>query len=884
MKSARLKKILVLSVSILLICASALYLIVYYINRSFVPGYLKGLAIKTFSEYTLGRAHIGSLQFQLKDGFVLEDIKIYDRSSGALLLSAERVSLRVVFIPSFKKHLVIIPSVNASGICLKLERAEDGAFNWSYLFKKASSGKRPRTLSFVLNNIYFEKSRLDFSDYYKGSEFNKTMRDLNGRLHLVKDMGLACSGHIDNSAFHVSGRYDAEKNELSLEAETGGMDPKDFTDYYLGPDNIQLNEAMVSGKVKCAISNMKTLRLNCDVCAKGLNGVINDIQLTGDYSMRGKAEFDIENIKDIKYLLDIDIKDAQFYHKDKTILKDITGINATLESTEKVWKIKTLSCLIYDTISDIYGEIKNPHGDFQANIRLKADLDLKDLARYANMTIDNGTALIDLNLTYDKDGLYSIEGRSDIERLDCIQSGFFLAGDFKIKGRVSGMLQDWQASEYNGDITFKNTHVSGMADMLYISDAFGQAAFSRDTLSIKNLQGTVHDTSISLQGDIVHKDNAPRARLMLKIGTIPLPKLVLMLPDKYAARLDNIGLTGECSVNLRFNGIINDLESHAYEGNINIRDATLDTRSWPYSISGIYCYLEFKDQVISWQNLRFKIADKQYSSYGKLSGLDMPVISAHISSDKFNALIEADIAQDNTISVSRLNGRYRDSTFSFKGRMDDLGTGYINASGTAYLNLKDLPHIAPRQLKSPENLKPKGTIKLDIDMKGIAKEPIDWIVFVQGSSENIYIDELTFNDFYMDYRMKDRFVDVPIISLQAYDGIINASMRANLKAEDYPFMANIDIKDIDLHKLIKDAQDKDKKIKGVFSARTVLNGYINRRDSLKGNGWIQVSDGYLWEFPVLSGIMDVLLMIPPEYIILTDAFGNFTIAKNRVYT
>jgi hypothetical protein len=132
--------------------------------------------------------------------------------------------------------------------------------------------------------------------------------------------------------------------------------------------------------------------------------------------------------------------------------------------------------------------------------------------------------------------------------------------------------------------------------------------------------------------------------------------------------------------------------------------------------------------------------------------------------------------------------------------------------------------------------------------------------------------------------MKDRFVDIPVLSLCAYDGIVNMSGRANLKTEERPFMINLDMKDIDLHKLVSEAKGADKKIKGLLSSKVVLNGYMNNKDSLKGNGWLQVADGYLWEFPVLRGIMNILLMEPPEYIILTDAFGNFIIERNRIYT
>jgi hypothetical protein len=884
MKSLLLKRNLALFVSISVILCSVIFLSAFYINHSLIPKHLKGLIIQTLSEYTQSRVHIESLRFSVKNGFIFKDIKIQGQEKDEILLKIKHASLKAFFIPSLKKHRIIIPSINTSGIYLNLERTKDNNLNISYLFAKSPVERKPSAFSFILNNVYFENGQIDFSDNYTEKPFKQKITGLKGKLNLLTGPSLVCSGKINNSIFNFSGKYNVKSRELNFEIESEEFDPKKLTDHYISHDIGFIENGVFSGQIQCSITDTNNIRLTSDIFTQDFNGRIKDVQLTGECALKGKTEFDIKDIKGTNYFFDIGIKNAQISQEGNELLKNISDINASIESTRSIWQIKEVSCILYDSKTRAYGKIENPHGDFKVNMHLKTRADLERIVKQAEMAIDDGIALIELNLTYDKSGLYTIKGKSDIEGLNFTKEGMLLAGDFNIRGESSGIFKNWQSSEYKGTISFKNTYISGLANMPYISNATGKACFSKDHLSIKKMQAIALDTIVFLQGDIAYEENIPKAKLNLKIDKISLPKLISILPEEQASKLDGIELTGECSLALQFYGNINAPKTHTYNGNLNIKRASMAMENWPYNISDISAYIDFKDEEISWKALRFKISEDLYSSHGKLSGFDKPVISAQISSDKISASLETAILKDNTIAISRLDGKYMDSTFSFKGKMTGIKEAYVNTKGTAYLNLKDLYYILPQRFKLPESLILKGTIKLDIEMSGLLREPLDWILFMQGSSKEISAANLSLKDFYLDYRMKDRFVDIPVISLHAYNGKINSSIRANLKAEDYPFITNLDIKDIDLYKLIKDTDDRDKKIKGLFSSKAILNGYISRNDSLKGSGWLQVSDGYLWEFPVIIGIMNILLMTPPEYLILTDAFGNFTISNARIFT
>ena len=126
----------------------------------------------------------------------------------------------------------------------------------------------------------------------------------------------------------------------------------------------------------------------------------------------------------------------------------------------------------------------------------------------------------------------------------------------------------------------------------------------------------------------------------------------------------------------------------------------------------------------------------------------------------------------------------------------------------------------------------------------------------------------------------------PLLNLiiYAYGGIADITARLNLKSDKKPYLVNIEARNINIEKFISGTKFSKPKIKGILAAKATLNGYLDDKDSLKGNGWVQVTEGYLGKFPVVVDLLDAILGIAPEYLILTDAFGNFSVSDKRIYT
>jgi hypothetical protein len=882
----RIKRKVLIALLAFVISLSVLYLLVFYINTAIIHRHLKNRLTQALSSRLLHEVGINSLKFSFRNGFIAEGITIYDKTENRLLLNIKKASFGAFFLPSFKSPRVFIPSIKISGFLINAEINEDGAWNPGFKIKPLSCEKKHNFFSAIVKTVSFENGEILFSDKRKIPGFKKSITDIKGSasLSLPDHFNIKCNARIDGTPFGIHSKYNMQKKELEIEITAKDFMANNISDYYLSADIGRIYKAMITTHAKAVISASGDISLRGNMFISGLKIKIDDIDIQGNYSINGNINFNLNSIENIRYSLNMELDKARLLYNSYPILENIDDINGKLFLDDKAWNIEGLFYLLHGSPVSLNGRIELPHQDFIANIRLKSSLPLKNLAEKTDIAIDGGIADIDLSLTYKKDGSYDAEMISEIKNLIFSHKMLSIAGDFNINGQAHGNLEDLKASEYRGVINFKNVHASGIDSLPSISGAFGESSFTGNSLSIKELHGTALGRRIRLKGEIRHGKEYPDIDLNLKIAAMPLPDLISLMPMYIKDRFQGIGLAGKCSVNVDISGSGDRLENYLYKGGIKVEGASVSLGYWPHHISDISSEISFQGNEIHWKNTRFAVSGTDYYSQGSLIDFARPGIAAHIKSDTISAVIESRLLNNNTISISRLDGRYRATTFSFKGNINNLSSAYADMSGTAYLALQDIKFILPEGFNIPDELKLSGTIKLNIDMKGPVNRPLDWVVFVEGTSKTIYCAGFALKNLHLDYRMKNRFVDIPIVSLDAYDGTIKINSRANLKTEDQPFIMNIDINGIDLRQLIKDTKDKDQKIKGALSSKIILNGYINQKDSLHGSGWIQVSDGYLWEFPVLRGIMDILLMIPPEYVVLTDAFGNFTIKNKRVYT
>ncbi|NQT89690.1 MAG: hypothetical protein HQ558_00350 [Candidatus Omnitrophica bacterium] len=872
---------ILIGVAILLVLS---YASISYLNRTFIPVRLKHFLVKNLEEQLQRDVEIDKLQFSITKGFILTNTRIYEDTvkNDKYLFKADEISFGIIFIPSIKNYHLIIPHLNLKGPYLNLQRSETGDWNIppSLLGKKEKKASRFRI---IVKAVTFDSGGVDFRDQYQKRHFQKSLIGLKGSagLSFPDLLTLDCSGNIDKALIKIGSRFHPVQKQLSIELEADNLALADYCNAYF-KDRIGLYSGICGGRIKAEVINFQDAKVRGSLNLQDLNADIRDMAISGNYTLEGSAKLDLKDFSIAGYDLKLGAEGAKVTTTKKAF-KEIGNIYGLISLSDENWSTKKLSCSIYGSPSIITGNVTRPDKDFIINAEISSDMALKNIADAVNMDIESGDAKIKTRVTYRKDGTFNISARSQIADLTLFQKDTIISGDFIINGDSSGTAGDWESLQYKGVIDFANVKIEGVESLPLISDASGEAAFDTKRMTIKNLTGTAADSTIRLSGDIGYKAKEPAINMRLVADNLSLAKFLSSLPEEIGARFSGIEADGLCSLDLKFNGTGKKLEAFDYEGRLLLKGCSVNMPHWPKKITDIDCDVQFTKDEILWRDLNLDIRGTKYHSYGKLIDFKKPKISITLESEYTKAIAEIEI-EDKIISILKCKGSYRGSSFSANGKISNIKNPYAVIAGSVNLDMKDTPHIFTSQKDRLTRLKPAGAVRVKFDMSGPLKDFPEWRLSLEATSESIYICGLKLKDLYIDLRMKDRFIDIPVAAAYPYNGVVNIDARINLNTKDKPYIINIDVKDIDLRQLVEDTELEEKKIKGAFGGQVVLNGYLGQKDSLKGRGWLQIADGYLWEFPVMRGMVEIVFGMPPEYITLTDAFGNFALENNRIYT
>jgi len=578
----------------------------WYINRFLAPTALKNVFLKSISQVVDRPVSVGSLRFNIINGFVLKDLTIYEPDGITPFIQARRVTTSLLLVPLFKEKKIIIPSIYIdSPHCIIVKKPD---MTWNFLapslIKKAASAQKLKKSGFILliQGIRLDGGTISFADNTRNPPYTRNLVGLTGNVVFslkesavnFKTVGKLDTPQKTDVAF--SGSYSLLEDTLDIKAAMKNVP--------LAEPYIYFYKAALLGDLKGGVADVSaTFKINRDRTSDlMLNGSVRDINasawgvtLAGDLDVGASAHLDFAEGPKADYRISLYLKGPTL--RGIYLLNEFSQLTGKIEITNKSISTEAMDGIAYTTpvrFSGGVADFANPRLDVSA----RADIDLTHYRDFIPEQLRPGLA--DLNLQ----------------------------GSGELTLRFTDLLSDPQPAQVIGELRLKNAslttpllpspltqlwgHLAFENNILYISRlSFSDGArdymldakvshfeqpdikmvlkrkdlsvdsrfeIIKDSVHIVRASGTYLNSSYALAGTIDNLKN-PDVRLQGTLG-IDLLDLRAVFP-RASEQLARFNVRGRCSADFLLNGPLKDAHGpeatvHARAGRINIWDLKLD--------------------------------------------------------------------------------------------------------------------------------------------------------------------------------------------------------------------------------------------------------------------------------------------------------------------
>ncbi|OGX16031.1 MAG: hypothetical protein A2166_05300 [Omnitrophica WOR_2 bacterium RBG_13_41_10] len=552
------------------------------------------------------------------------------------------------------------------------------------------------------------------------------------------------------------------------------------------------------------------------------------------------------------FIYKIAVVDSRIEFKDKSIIPEFTKIIDNLDLT---LRLSVPADIKFNLRADILsgsektklaalGIYKVIEKEIQAKVSCNNLLPKEFSAYYPYSRISAGDGYIDIftNLII-KEGKIKFSGTVDIKKLDILGIEIIENVD-DIQGRVNFDNEGIMANKLTADILQIPVEIS---------------------LKISGFKEPVLEADITAQ----------------KIG---LNNLNNIIKDKFKFVIPG-EFSGEAGLSLKIESDLPLTGPLPISGYLDIFAARLNLENLNFPLENISGRVIFSPDLVKWPDLSFRYGTTDYKMQGSLIDFQAPQVAVAFSSKELYLDCEFGI-KDKTLRFTKFNGRYRNSDFSLNGMIDitDSFSWPSDLSAKGKIDLKDLSSIFAQFKDSLDKLKPSGIVNADIRLAGDIKDIKSCAIQADLTSSSLSIYGLKGNDFSAQYLQKNNLVDIPLLRLALYDGILEGSLSMNLSAEHFPYIIEGALSGVKLEKLKLDTAIKDKDIAGVIEAKAKVNATIENLSRLSGTGSIAITEGKIWELDLLKGLGKLIFSKDFTNIIFEKGNCSFVIQDKTIYT
>jgi len=857
----------------------------YYINNTFIPIKFKHF-LTTKIHQTINRdVAIGQLQFEPIKGFILKDIKIYQKDlPHKTLIHIKEVSFNVLLAPILKNKKIIIPSLTIAEPFAHITRDKNKEWTFSDLITKKKEASPPSSWQVLLGKINLHAGAIDYIDQTPENIFRESIKNIHLNVNISPlEKIISCSLELRlpnrRAAFTASGDYNVSSKKFSAKTFAANIPLAEYLSLFTQQENIPLKSGAFSS------SKFEVFYDGSEFEARGNFALDNaSLLFQGKQALTGTIQSpDIWlnwHNQQLSGRGQINIPEASLTINTTTTLQgnisaEITSLLASSEniSSQGNLTINAAHLKINDKILD--GNLSSDNVSFsQKNqtTQITGNVHINETHfRFDEEKSFQGN-LSAMNTVFH----LTDKGLNLQSRLNAENAIIKITKDKEFRGSPKINLTyhalDQHPADYTGTLMLEKAELYGMPYFPEIKNIQGSIAFSPNTLKTPSLTLTIQDAPAELSGSLINFTQ-PEINLTLATPRLDLPKALSFFPPHIQKKIP-LDLTGYANIQASYIGLLSAPEEARITVTSQLRDATLNTKILK-NITAISGKILYEKDLLTWDNLHGTYNNTPFILNGQLDDFSRPIITTQLSAQNIKLSAKINLLKKAFRLVS-LEGQILDSSLDIKGDVhffDDADPD-LDFKGEFTLDPKDLWPMLPASFQEKiKPFNPKGLLSGEGLFRGKPHRWRDWQLAFNLTAPQIEILGHPFHETTFQIIQRDHHISKFNITSTIHNGTLALTSSADLLEENIPADISLHLENFDLSLWRKNSKIKNRDLAGQLSLLTTLTGPLKDLNSLTGTGSLSIVNGYLGR----------LVKIYPNAF-FTDARADFIIQDQKAIT
>jgi hypothetical protein len=237
--------------------------------------------------------------------------------------------------------------------------------------------------------------------------------------------------------------------------------------------------------------------------------------------------------------------------------------------------------------------------------------------------------------------------------------------------------------------------------------------------------------------------------------------------------------------------------------------------------------------------------------------------------------------QDKDLFIEKFSGNIFNSDFDLIGDVQNLKQPFLNIYGNLNLDLADLKHLSPEYARAVSKLKMAGRLQGKLYISSAAANPQVGLKMAAGQ---IMVEKVKIDDLSLEVKVQDKLARLNKFYARLYGGEVNLQASTRLDTKELSTVLDANVFNLDVNHIIGDLTGKGSPLHGRLFTLGRASGSLKQPRQCEVQAWVSISGANILQFPLFTGITEVLNMPTLRNLRFKEAGGNFTIARQEIRT